>query len=87
MNYYSLLKKRGYYPFMVNRKVCVYLKRHLKNIGTIIIIKDVHCKGITMLYQIKQIVKDNGSNRSNFDKEYMEKEAQWILKKFNDSRQ
>ena len=87
MTYFSVLRKRGYKPFMINRTACVYQKTHLCNVGTITILKDSHCKGKTLLFEIKQLIKDTGENLANFDKEYLIKEANWILRKFNELRE
>ena len=87
MTYFSVLKKRGYKPYMINRTACVYIKNHKCNVGTITILKDSHCKGKTLLYEIKQIVKDNGENLSDFHKGYLEKEAEYILREFEKLRE
>lgn len=87
MTYFSILNKRGYKPFMTSRKVSVYVKDHKVNVGTIVIFKDTHCKGQQMTYEIRQLVKDNGENLSDFDKGYLEKEAEYILKEFEKLRE
>lgn len=81
MTYYHIFKKRGYKPFLINRKMCIYVKNHKCNLGIITVLKDPHCKGIDFTYEVKNMVKDNGFNLANLDLGYMQKELEYIKSK------
>jgi len=83
MTYFSVLKKRGYKPLVIGRKLSVYSKNHRLNVATIVVLKDSHCKGQDISFEVRQLIKDNGNNQSNLDNAYLLNEVNFILNEFN----
>lgn len=88
-NYNQLLKSRGYEALIKNeyKGTDLYIKIHATNEITCRVVKDSHGKAQTMMFEINQYKKPTNFEefkKSEFDREYLWREANKIHEAFEE---
>lgn len=91
-NYSQILKARGYEPAIINKYqgTDLYIKVHTTNEIICRVEKDSHGKAQTMMFEINQYKKPKDFEqfkKSEFDREYLWREANKIHEAFEQLKQ